>query len=224
MNSSRASRPFALLLAALVLLLALVACNGCRPEPEPPPTATPTLPAPPTVKPTETATAAAPEPTRKPTATATAAAPTAQATATATATAPEPTPAPTETPIVVVGTPQVGWASYYAEGVFQSVMDAHRQFAKYPSDLPPVEAAAIADCRFKRDGGRIYVRPVDIETGEPLTEGRVLWVVDCAGERLSAQWMEDNNIIVEIDEALWWEWFPFHDRARGLRVEVYRLE
>ena len=213
--------PFTLFIMALILLVALAACNGCRPGPEPPPTSTPTIPAPPTAKPTKTATATAtaPKPTAKPTKTAT---PTAQPTITATPTTP--TPPPTSTPMVAVGPPQVGWASYYAEGVFQHVMDAHREFAKYPPDLKPEQAAAIADCRFKRDGGRIYVRPVDIKTGEPLAEGRVLYVVDCAGDRLSADWMEDNNIIVEIDESLWQEWARFHDRYKGLRVEVIRLE
>ena len=204
MKSSRASRITALIVAALVLLLALAACGGCRPGPQPPPTVTPTFPPPPTARPSPTPKPPAATPTRRPTSTATAAAPTTAPTATPK----PPTATPTVTatpkpPLVVVGTPQVGWASYYAKGVFQSVMDAHREFAKYPPDLPPIEAAAIVDCRFKRDGGRVYVRPVDIETGEPLAEGRELWVVDCAGDRLSAQWMEDNNIIIEIDEALW---------------------
>ena len=211
------------LLLLLIGLFVLLYAAGCLERDPAPPTATvtptATFPAPPTMRPTATATV-----TRKPTATATAPAPTPTATVTRkpTATAPAPTP----TRVEVNGSTIIGWASYYAAGVFEDTMEAHREFAKYPAGLEPGRAAAVLDCDWKRDGRVLLVRPVDAHTGEAVGDGewRPLWVVDCAGDRETAEWMQANNIIIEIDESLWDEWAEYHDRLKGLRVEVYLLE
>ena len=199
-----------LLLIGFLIVAQAAGCLGRDPAPAPPTatvTVTATFPAPPTLKPTATATAPAATATSKPTATATA-------------------PAATATRVEVTGPTIIGWASYYAEGVFRDTMDAHREFAKYPPDLDPGRAAAVLDCGWKSDGRVLLVRPVDAHTGEAVGDGewRPLWVVDCAGDRETAEWMEANNIVIEIDESLWDEWAEYHDRFRGLRVEVYLLE
>ena len=127
-------------------------------------------------------------------------------------------------PTIEVGPTVIGWASYYAEGVFQSVIDQHYEFAPYPAGLKPHQAAAVASCRLKRDGTELYVRPLDAETDEPLGDWMPLYVVDCAGDPATAAWMADNNIVIEIDESLWRAWSPYRSRERGLRVEVFVIE
>ncbi len=211
-----------LFITAVFVILWGVSCLQ-QPSPgTPTPTVTATLIPPPlTLTPTKKATAA-PTATVKPTMTATVG-PTLTLIPTQTQTPrPTATTGPAATP-VIEGT-YIGWASYYATGVFQQVMDAHREFAKYPPGLSPGQVVSVADCRWKRDGRQIYLRPLDATTRMPLKEWLQLYIVDCAGDMETADWMRENNIIVEIDESLWDEWYEFHDRNHGLLVEMALLE
>lgn len=82
----------------------------------------------------------------------------------------------------------------------------------------------MADCRWKRDGRQIYLRALDATTRLPMTEWLELYVVDCAGDQETADWMERNNIIVEVDESLWDEWRVYRNKERGLLVEMVLIE
>mgnify|MGYP000353056842 CR=1 FL=1 len=207
---------------AIVATLLLLMNAGCltRPAPATPtPTMTATLRPPPlTLTPTKTAT-----PAVRPTMTATAR-PTLTLVPPTRTPGPTATFRPTATPFVGEHISFIGWASYYATGVFQQTMDAHREWAQYPPDLPPGEAVAVADCRWKRDGRQIYLRALDATTRLPMTEWLELYVVDCAGDQETADWMERNNIIVEVDESLWDEWRVYRNKERGLLVEMVLIE
>lgn len=117
-----------------------------------------------------------------------------------------------------------GWASQYAEGVFERVIavrQSGRTAMDLPAELPQVDGfVAVVEC--DQIGSIIYLRPEDTETWEAFL------VVDCAGRsdrqsdtdpRSGRQWMLDNNILVEIDHQSALRWGCV---GRGKRIEMTR--
>lgn len=109
---------------------------------------------------------------------------------------------------------QVGWASQYAKGVMDRVLDYRvRHGATIPEEVDGYVAAQSCD-----DIGKIiYLRPLGTEAWESF------YVADCAGPHLRPdgltgyQWMIRYNILVEVD----WETAVRWDTVgRGIKVEM----
>lgn len=85
----------------------------------------------------------------------------------------------------------VGWLSQYSEAPTVATIDYRQRIGDLPADLGHYDGfIAVADC------GRIGASAwLSIEGG---ALERVA-VFDCAGADGSAQWMENNQIIAEVD-------------------------
>lgn len=85
---------------------------------------------------------------------------------------------------------QAGYTSQYAAGVMEATIAARQEWGHLPEDLRPYDVfAAVADC------GRI---------GEEfLISYNGTWqrgvVSDCAGNDGTPEWMEQNQIVSEVD-------------------------
>lgn len=205
------ARAFAALALFVALVVVVALSASCRPAPPPPSTATSTatLPAPPA---THTATATA---TKTSTATPVSAAtstrtPRATATSTSTSTA---TPVATQASTYRVYAS--GWASAYAEGVFEDEV-AHKVAAGWL--VAPVELfdgyVATTDCAQK--GEYILAR-----AGSDAPVER-LFVASCAGSDAHV-WMLDNRIIGEVDFETWQRWRVYRT-SRGTPLEFVERE
>ena len=209
-------RRMTLLMALGLLVLAgCAAGRGCRAEPVPA-TPSPTLPpAPATWTATATATmapSATPEATRTPAtpfSTPTGTSTSVLITATPTARISTATPFPTPEGEIVRG-----YASAYAEGVFERVIAYHVEMGYWEEAPEPGEYAgyvALESCEHYR--GAVWLRPA----------GTVGWqrflVADCAGDEATVAWMQANNIIVELDWGTWLQWRPLRG-PKGLAVEM----
>jgi len=114
--------------------------------------------------------------------------------------------------VVIVAT---GWASQYAPGVMEQVIENRQRWGQLPATLPPVDGH-IAAVRCSALGEVWWLRP----------QGTRAWgqflVVDCAGPQLrpdgktGGQWMKENNIIAEVgyETVKWWG-----VAGRGVMVE-----
>jgi len=96
-----------------------------------------------------------------------------------------------------------GWASQYGPGVMESVIrvrQAGRTAMTLPMELPETDGyVAMVEC--DRIGDVVYLRPLGDEVFESFL------VVDCSGHAETTDWMERNNILVEVDyeTALRWD-------------------
>lgn len=113
--------------------------------------------------------------------------------------------------------PLAGYASTYAEGVFEDTL-AYRFRENVWRVAPPwdwyyrIEGyVAVGDC------GRVgEIATLAAADGEEYT----VLIADCAGNDGTPQWMEINNIVVEIDPRLYGILTAAH--GRPLRVELSR--
>lgn len=90
----------------------------------------------------------------------------------------------------VTSAPESGFTSYYAPDIMKHTIEARLGWGHLPDDLSRYDVfAAVADC------GRIGDEFLINYTGE--------WergiVTDCAGNDGTPQWMEENNILTEVD-------------------------
>jgi hypothetical protein len=120
--------------------------------------------------------------------------------------------------MLVLKTLLYGWCSQYHPLVMESVIRVRQAgLTQYnlPQHLPPVDGfVALKDCKYI--GSIVWMRPLGDEQWESFL------VVDCAGvEDGTKTWMEENNIIAEID----WETAQRWDTVgRGLNVEMMMLK
>lgn len=106
-------------------------------------------------------------------------------------------------------------ASQYSPGVMQEVITNRQSgnaWVMLPTDTPSVHGyIAVLDCEHL--GETWLLRPEGKEVWESF------WVVDCAGDERTRQWMLDNNITVELDHETAHRWgYP------GIGVPIERLQ
>jgi hypothetical protein len=90
---------------------------------------------------------------------------------------------------------QTGWASQYGNGgVMEATIEAQQDMGHIPQDLSGYDGfVAVLDCA--RVGDTVYMRPSNQAVWERFM------VVDCACSchPSTIAWMQDNNIIAEVD-------------------------
>jgi len=109
-----------------------------------------------------------------------------------------------------------GWASAYAPGVMEGVVD-YRFEQNWWRNSPPdywraaVGYVATTDCA--QVGRLIHARPVDAPVWS------LLLVADCGGRgEYGLDWMLRNNIIAELDAATFDRWTAVY--GRPLKIEI----
>lgn len=94
-------------------------------------------------------------------------------------------------PPVNAGPMVTGWLSQYGEAPTVATIAYRQSVGDLPLDLSPFDGfVAVADCGRIGDTGWLSIR------GGPLER---IAVFDCAGADGTAQWMDGNNIIAEVD-------------------------
>lgn len=110
--------------------------------------------------------------------------------------------------------PVTGWASQYAKGVMERVLDYR---IRHGTVIPDNVDGYVAAQECSDIGKIVYLRPLGSQNWESF------WVADCAGPHLRPdgltgyQWMLRYNILVEVD----WETAVRWDTVgRGIKVEM----
>lgn len=107
-----------------------------------------------------------------------------------------------------------GWASQYAPGVMESVLAVRstpgRTSYTVPQDLSIYDGfVATRDC--DRLGEELLIKPQD------QSDYELFLVTDCSGHITTTQWMNRNNIIVEVDYNTAVRWDTI---GRGIKIDV----
>ena len=110
---------------------------------------------------------------------------------------------------VTLATIQSGIASQYAPNVMERVVANRQSWGQLPTDLSGVDGCiAVLSCD---DVGQTwFVRPDGGKWGQFL-------VADCAGDTETIEWMQMNNILVEVDYDTAVRWDTV---GKGIKVQV----
>jgi hypothetical protein len=105
-----------------------------------------------------------------------------------------------------------GWASQYSPGIMQEVINNRQAWEQIPEDLSAYDGfVAVLDCA--KIGDEVMLKPEHSSTWEKFL------VVDCAGED-AVDWMQSNNILVEVDYSTAKRW---NTVGNGIRVEYMQF-
>lgn len=105
---------------------------------------------------------------------------------------------------------QSGIASQYAPNVMERVVANRQGWGQLPADLPDGISGCIAVLSCGAIGEIWLVKPEGGKWEQFL-------VADCAGDAKTIEWMETNNILVEIDHDTARDWDTV---GKGIKVEV----
>ena len=106
-------------------------------------------------------------------------------------------------------TPKFGTASQYAPNVMERVVANRQSWGQLPTDLSGVDGCiAVLSCD---DVGQVWLVKPDGGKWEQFL------VADCAGDTETIEWMQVNNILVEVDHDTAIRWDTV---GKGIKVQV----